>query len=84
MKGCEEAFGGGRRGESTVRLRSDGGCEIIPDRPAKVSLLLFSPSFPVSPPSSRMKRVTQRLCRKLLAPPPSPLSQSNKVKGENE
>lgn len=72
VKGCEEAFGGGRRGESTVRLRSDGGCEIIPDRPAKVSLLLFSPSFPVSPPSSRMKRVTQRLCRKLLAPPPSP------------
>lgn len=52
MKGCEEAFGGGRRGESTVRLRSDGGCEIIPDRPAKVSLLLFSPSFLVSPPSS--------------------------------
>lgn len=66
MKGCEEAFGGGRRGESRVRLRSDGGCEIIPDRPAKVFPLLSSFSrFP----SSRMKRVTQRLCRKLLAPP---------------
>lgn len=78
MKGCEEAFGGGRRGESTVRLRSDGGCEIIPDRPAKVSLLLFSPSFLVSPPSSE---AVQKATGTSSLPP---LSQSNKVKGENE
>jgi len=35
-KGCEKAFGRRGRGESTVLLRSHGGCEIIPDSPAKV------------------------------------------------
>lgn len=91
MKGCEEAFGSGRRGESTVSLRSDGGCEIIPDRPAKVFRLLFFPSFPISS-SFKMKRVTQRLCRKLLAllvpfspffsllSPPSPFHSQTRLK----
>lgn len=50
-RGCEEAFGGRGRAESVVCLRSDGGCEMIPDRTATVCplLLSFSPSFPVSP-----------------------------------
>lgn len=47
-KECEEALGKER--ECTVRPRSDEGCEIIPDRPAKVlppPLLSFFSCLPL-------------------------------------
>uniref|UniRef100_A0A8C6LLH3 TLE family member 3, transcriptional corepressor n=1 Tax=Nothobranchius furzeri TaxID=105023 RepID=A0A8C6LLH3_NOTFU len=79
-RGCEEAFGGQERRESMVRLRSDGGCEIIPDCTARVCPLLFLPSFSASPPKLKG---TQRFCRRLLVTPVSPPSSTEIAKRLN-